>query len=198
MKAQLEAMVEEDKRGEKEDPNYTGRNLFWSEVKIPGANLSDFIKMAAQMWNDLTLEEREAYHERARQIKEKGQGDLLAATMKKMRSTNSGGRPQNASMQFRSQFLSNGFKEAHKEMKREWSELSDEEREKYVKQYEEEKKLYNAQMEEYRAGDAYAGNTRNMKVIRAKIKKIEEEMNKPKIKAHDPYLLFTLDNKVSF
>merc|ERR1712037_654301 len=157
MKAQLEAMVEEDKRGEKEDPNYTGRNLFWSEVKIPGANFSDFIKMATQMWNDMTLEEREDYHERARKINEKGQGDLLAATMKKIKSPNSG-RPVNASMQFRNKFVSVGLKEAHKEFSRQWSELSDEERGKYEKLYEEETKLFNAQMEEYRAGDKYAEN----------------------------------------
>jgi len=196
MTAQLEAMEEEDKRGEKEKSNYHGWFLFCSEVKIPGDTASDFLTKAGQMWNDLTPEEREAYHERARKINEKGQGDLLAATMKKMRSGTSG-RPADASMRFRHKFLSHELKEAHKEMKREWSELSDEERQKYVKQYEMEKKLYNAQMEEYRAGDTYAENKRKGKVIRAKIKKIEEEMNKPKIKARDPYLLFKMDKRES-
>ena len=65
------------------------------------ATLSNFVTKAAQMWNDLTQEEKEAYHERARKINEKGQGDLLA-TMKKMRSEKFG-RPQTASMQFRNQ-----------------------------------------------------------------------------------------------
>merc|ERR1711934_778664 len=125
--------------GEGEDTKYTGIHLFCSEVKIPGATFSDFLTKAGQMWNDLTPEEREAYHERARKINEKGQGDLLAATMKKMRSGTSG-RPQNAYMQFSTSFLSDKLKEANKEMKREWSELSDEERGKYVKQCEEETK----------------------------------------------------------
>jgi len=173
MKAQFKAMQEEDK----EKSSYSGRHLFFSEVQIPGATASNFTTKAGQMWNDLTPEEREAYHERARQINEKGQGDLLAATMKKI---NSYGRPLTASMQFSSSFLSDKLKEAYKEMKREWSELSDEEKGKYVKQYEEETKLFNDQMEEYRAGDNYAGNTRKRNVLRAKIKEIEEELSKPK------------------
>merc|ERR1711935_559173 len=114
--------------------------------------------------------------------------------MKKMRSGKYG-RPQTAYMQFRNPFMSDQLKEAFKEIKREWSELSDEEREKYVKQYEEETKLFNAQLEEYRAGDTYAGNKKNMKVIRAKIKQIEKELNKPKLKAQDPYVLFKMDKR---
>merc|ERR1711934_925308 len=90
MKAQLEAMEEEGKRGEGEKPKYTGWDLFKSEVKIPGATASDFWTKAAQMWNDLTPEEREAYLERARKINEEGHKDLLAATMKKMKSGQSG------------------------------------------------------------------------------------------------------------
>merc|ERR1712210_281075 len=196
MKAQLEAMEEEGKRGEGEKPKYTGLHLFCSEVQIPGATASDFFTKSNKMWNDLTPEEREAYHERARKINEKGQGDLLSATLKKIKSTTSG-RPVNASMQFRHKFLSVGLKEAMKEFSRQWSELSDEERGKYEKLYEEERKLYNAQMEEYRAGDKYAENKRKMKVLKAKIKEIEEEMNKPKLKAHDPYLLFKMDKRES-
>merc|ERR1712037_973041 len=197
MKAQLEAMEEEGKRGEGEKPKYTGLHLFCSEVQIPGATVSDFLTMSNKMWNDLTPEEREAYHERARKINEKGQGDLLSATLKKIKSTTSG-RPVNASMQFRHKFLSVGLKEAFKELKREWSELSEEERGKYVKPYEEERKLYNAQMEEYRAGDKYAENKRKSKVLRAKIKEIEEEMNKPKLFARDSYRLFMMDKKDYF
>merc|ERR1712037_776495 len=114
MKAQLEAMEEEGKRGEGEKPKYTGLHLFYSEFQIQGATVSDFMTKAAQMWNDLTPEEREAYHERARKINEKGQADLLAATMKKMR-TGKSGRPANAPTQFRNKFQSVGLKEAHKE-----------------------------------------------------------------------------------
>merc|ERR1712037_1047438 len=93
MKAQLEAMEEEGKRGEEEKPKYTGLNLFRSEVQIQGASASDFSTKVSQMWNDLTPEEREAYHERARKINEKGQGDLLAATMKKIKTSRISGRP---------------------------------------------------------------------------------------------------------
>merc|ERR1712210_276470 len=119
MKAQFEAMVEEDKRGEKENPHYNGFKLFNSEVQIPDDTSSHFMTKTSQMWNDLTPEEREAYHERARKINEKGQADLLAATMKKMR-TGKSGRPANAPTQFCRKFLSDGLKEAQKEMKREW------------------------------------------------------------------------------
>merc|ERR1719264_2269065 len=105
MKAQFEAMEEDGKRGEEEKTTYTGLHLFYSLVQIPGAAASDFWTKAAQMWNDLTPEEREAYHERAKKVNEKGQKDLLAATMKKIKSTTSG-RPQAASLQFRSKFLS--------------------------------------------------------------------------------------------
>merc|ERR1711935_1239192 len=100
-------------------------------------------------------------------------------------------------MQFRSKFLSDQLKEAHKELSRVWSELSDEKRENYVKQYEEEKKLYNAQMEEYRAGDKYAENKRKIKVLRAKIKEIEEELNKPKRMAAQVLHLFMMDKRES-
>merc|ERR1712210_353235 len=118
-------------------------------------------------------------------------------TMKKIKTSRISGRTVDASMQFRTKFLSVGLKEAHKEFKREWSELSDEEREKYVKPYEEERKLFNAQMEEYRAGDKYAENKRKGKVIKAKIKEIEEEMNKPKRLAARVLDLFMMDKRES-
>merc|ERR1712037_437139 len=197
MKAQFEAMEEEGKRGEGEETTYTGRHLFFSEVQIPGATTtSDFVTKDSQMWNDLTPEEKEAYLERARKINEEGHKDLLAATMKKIKTKNYG-QPVNAATQFRNKFVSVGLKEAYKEIKREWSELSDEERGKYVKPYEEERKLYNAQMEEYRAGDKYAENKRKSKVIKAKIKEIEEEMNKPKCLAAGVFDLFMMDKRES-
>jgi len=194
MKAQWEAMEEGDKRDEKVKHHYSGWPLFCSEVNIAGATACHFMTKAGQMWNDLTPEEREAYHERARKINEKGQRDLLAATMKKRKSGLSG-KPANASTQFCNKFLSDQLKEANKEIKREWSELSDEEREKYVKPSEEETKLFNAQMEEYREGETYAENKRKRKVLKAKIKKIEEEMNKPKLMALNSYQLFLMDKR---
>ena len=194
MKAKFEAMEEEDKSGEKEHPHYHAWSLFISEVQIPDATSSDFTTKASQMWNDLTPEEREAYHERARKINEKGQADLIASTMKKMKSKNYG-LPQPAPLQFRNKFLSDGLKEALKEVKREWSELTDKERENYVKQFEVETKLFNAHREKYRAGDKYAENKRKVKVLRAKIKQIEEDMNKPKLLARNSINLFSMDKR---
>jgi len=191
----LEAMEEEGKRGEQENPKYDGYSLFRSEVQITGATATDFSTKAAQMWNDLTPEERDAYHERARKINEKA--DLLVSTMKKIETSKPSGRPANASVQFCRKFRSERLKEAHKEMKMKWSELSDEEKGKYVKLFEEETKLFNAQMEEYRAGDKYAENIRKMKVLKAKIKEIEEELTKPKFMAPRTYQLFMLEDKES-
>merc|ERR1712150_29176 len=75
---------------------------------------------------------------------------------------------------------------------------SDEEREKYVKPYEVEYQLYQAEMEEYKAGDKYGENKRNWKVIKAKIKEIEEEMNKPILIDQTSYKLFIKRNRDSF
>ena len=70
-------------------------------------------------------------------------------------------------MQFRIQFMADELKEADKELNREWSELSDEEREKYVEPFEVETVLYNAQMNECRAE-----NKRNRKVGKVKNRKM--------------------------
>ena len=158
MRAQLEAMEEENESGDKENFQFNGWNLFHSEVQIGGATRSNF----AKVWNELSQKEKEVYNERARRIKEKGQGDLLASTMKQLKSPQKG-RPANASLQFRNQFQANILKEANKDIGREWSKLSDKEREKYVKPYVVEYQLYKAEMEKYKAGDKYGGNKRNIK-----------------------------------
>ena len=200
IKAKLDALEEEDKIGETEKSPYIGWHLFRSEVQIQGAtatasDLIDFMKMASQMWQDLSPEERDAYKERARKIDEKGQKELLASERK--RHGNSG-RPLDASQHFRHQYMSERMKEAHKEVKREWAELSDEDREVYVKQFEEDTKLYNAWKEEYRAGDMYAGDKRNRKVLKAKIRQIEEDMNKPQFRGgRNPFSLFMVDRRDS-
>ena len=193
MKAQLEAMEEVDKSGDKENSHYDGWDLFRSDFQIPDATISNLGKV----WNELSPEEKEVYNERARKINEKGQGDLLASTVKKFKSSRYG-RPASAPTQFHNQFLSKRLKEAHEDIKREWSELSDEEREKYVKPYEVEYQIYKAEMEEYKAGDKYGENKRNGKVLRAKIKEIEEEMNKPRLTAPTSYSLFRKHNRDSF
>ena len=197
IKAKLDALEEEDKIGETEKSPYIGWRLFRSEVQIQGATAFDFVTMANQMWHDLTPEKRKSYNERARMINEKGQKEFFASEKKR---PSCSGRPLNASMQFRNQYLSDRMKEAFMEFKREWDELSDEDRGVYVKQYEEEIRLYNAQKEEYRAGDTYAGDKRNIKVLNAKIKLIEEDMNKPLFMGggyRRSYNLFVVDKKDS-
>ena len=104
------------------------------------------------------------------------------------------GRPITGHMRFRHQFMS-GYLKA-KDFGREWAELSDEEKERrYVEPYEAEIKVYNTQMEEYRAGDMYATNKRKKVVLRARIKKIEQVMNRPKLLAHEPFRLFCFEKK---
>ena len=71
-----------------------------------------------------------------------------------------------------------------------------EERVVYVKQHEEETKRYNAQKEEYRSGDTYAVEKRNKKVLKAKIRQIEEDMNKPLfVGGIHPFCLFMVEKR---
>ena len=193
LRAQLEAMDEEDKISNKEKSNYTGQNLFYSEVQIPGAS-GDFIKMAHKMWKDLSPEEKKVYNERARMINEKGQRKIFTSTIKKMMNNRG---PTNPYRIFISQILSKRQKEAHFDIRMEWSELSDEEKEKYVKQYEVENQLYKSEMEEYKARDTYGESKRNLKVIKAKIKQTEEDMQKPQLLAYSVFQLFLEDKKES-
>ena len=94
IRAQFEAMEVEDKGGNKENSQYNGFHLFSSEVQISGASsVSNYVKM----WNDLSPEEKEIYNERARKIKQKGQGALLASTIKKF---GRNGPPRSALLQF--------------------------------------------------------------------------------------------------
>ena len=194
MEAQLEAIEGEGKSSEKEKYGYIGWYLFQSEIQVSGAtDSSTHTKMAGQLWHDLTPDEREVYNERARKIKQKGQKEILASV--RMRNKNFG-KP-NASMQFRREYMSGRLKEVSEELKREWTELSDEERGVYVNQYQEDLKLYFAQKEEYRSGDKYAENQRNKKVLRAKIKEIEESMNKPQfVRGYNAYHIFLGEKSV--
>ena len=98
-----------------------------------------------------------------------------------------------AYIQFSRVLVSDRLKKVHVEAREEWSELSDEEKEKYVRQYEVEHKLYSAQMEEYREGGKYEENRRRIKVLRAKIKEVEEGMSKPKGIASNAFTLFLKD-----
>jgi len=190
----ISEMGEGDKSGGKDNRSFNGRLLFTSEVQIPGASF-DFIAKALKMWNELTPEEKEVYNERARKIIEEGQGNLLKSTKKRVKSY---GRPKTAYIEFASKFVSQTMKEAHIDMMRKWSELSDEEKEKYVKASEEEFEDYNAQMEKYKGGEKFTEDKRNKKVLMGKIKEIEEELEKPKLSASSGYAIFIREKREYF
>ena len=187
-------MEEGDQSGGKGNRSFNGRMLFTSEVQIPGASF-DFIVKALKMWNELTPEEKEVYNERARKINEEGQGNLLKSTIKNVKSH---GRPKTAYIEFASKFVSQTMKEAHSDMMRKWSELSDEEKEKYVKASEEEFEAYNAQLQKYKRGEKFTEDKRNRKVLVDKIKEIEEEMKMPKLLASSGYAIFIKEKREYF
>ena len=192
IKAQFESIMEEENSNGIKRSTYSGVHLFKSEVSIQGVTaIHHHNAKAIQMWNDMTQEEREAYNERAREIKEDGL-DLD----KDMKRYPNSGMPQSPYNRFRNQYVSPRLKELHRELKREWEELSDEERTVYMKHYEEEARCYNAQKEEYRSGDTYTRKKRNKKVLKAKIRQIEEDMNKPQlVGGWSPYTLFHVEKK---
>ena len=151
------------------------------------------------MWMELTPEEKEVYNERARKINEEGQGNLLKSTVKYLKSKGSCyGRPKTAFNEFTSKILSQRLKAACGEIMKEWHELSAVGKEKYEKLYEEEFKAYNLQMEKYKGGEKFTENKRNRKVLMAKIKVMEEEMEKPKLLASTSFLLFGKENREHF
>ena len=190
----LQAMEEEDERGGKVKQRFYGKLLFQSEVQIPGAS-SDFLAKASKMWNELTSQEREVYNERARKMNGEGQGDLLKSTLKQVRSR---GKPRAAYLEFLSKIMPQKMKVAHNEIMREWSELSDEEKEKYVKASEEEFESYNAQLQKYKGGEKFTEDKRNRKVLMGKIKEIEEEMEMPKLLASSGYAIFIKEKREYF
>ena len=192
METQLEAIEEKGNSSETEKYRYIGWDLFKSEVQIPSTTTSAFTKWA-RLWHDLTPDEREVYNDRARKIKEMGQKKILASERKRSKRF---GRPVTAAMQFRTEYMSGRLKEASKELKREWAELRDEDRAVYVKQFQENLKIYIAQKEEYRSGDKYAENQRNKNVLTRKIREIEEGMNNPQfLGRRSPFHLFTVEKK---
>ena len=125
---------------------------------------------------------------------------MLKSTVKYLKSSkgNNSGRPKTAYNEFTSKILSQRLKAACGEIMKEWYELSDEGKENYVRPYEEELKAYNAQMEKYKGGEKFTENKRNRKVLMAKIKEIEEEMEKPKLLASNSFLLFRKENRGHF
>ena len=137
-KASMTSVLEALEGNPPENSRYTGFDLFRSEVKVPSNLLVNFLPFAANKWNDLSPEEREAYNERALEIKEKGQNELLSLTLQGLKM----GRPISGNIRFRNEYLSSKLKGL--DLGKEWAELSDEEKDEYHKPY-------TADMERFRA-----------------------------------------------
>jgi len=180
---------EEEKRPFVEKCEAAKENLL-SEVALIKAQLEAM--GADKRWADLSLEERVSYTPEEMQIRDNGQGELLALTLKRMK-TMKARNPKSSLMEFRNQVMSERLPQMHKEFKREWAELSDKEKEAYRKSYEADLKCYNAKMEEYKAESKYSENQKNVKSIKGQIRQIEKEMNKPKLLARNSLWVFRLE-----
>ena len=143
--------------------------------------VSELHKEGAKRWKEMSEEAKRPYVERYENAKEswiaeKAQMEAQFEAIEDKRDEKENSRYNGSTlfytelqiqMQFRIQFMADELKEADKELNREWSELSEEERGKYVKPFEVETVLYNAQMDECRAE-----NKRNRKVGKVKNRKM--------------------------
>ena len=189
IKSRLQAMEVVDNRGETKN-HYSGFCLFRSEVQVPSDPLLDFVSMTALEWNELSPEEREAYNERAREMNGKGQGELISTTLHNINGRKKWARPVSASLRFRNEFLSTKLRENMQKAAKEWAELSVEERDQYVKPFMADLDCYRAEMVKYKAGKEYVENKRKRAVVKASIRKIEEELNMPRLLAGNVFHLF--------
>ena len=179
--AQLKA-VKESKIGYKRN----GYHLFNSEAQVsfdPNQNRGIIV---VEMWNDLTEEERNAYSERAKDLNEKGQEEMVEAAMKKVKK---GFRLSPYSL-FVKQSLPETMKARHKELRIEWEGLNKEERRPFTEGYEEERQQYLTMLEEYKEGAEFKERKKAVSIMKAKIKKLENEMNKPKLGPTNPLMFY--------
>ena len=189
IKSRLQAMEEADNRGETKN-SYNGFCLFRSEIQVPSDPLLDFVSMTALKWKELSPEEREAYNERAREMNSKGQGELISTTLQNINGRKKWARPVSPFHRFRMELVSTKLRENMKKLGKEWSELSVEERDQYVKPYMADLDCFRAEMVKYKAGKEYVENKRKRAVVKASIRKIEEELNMPRLLAGNVFHLF--------
>ena len=193
IKSRLEDMQEEHNTKKR----YDGFMLFRSEVQVPSDPLLDFCSMASQKWNELSPEEREAYHERAKEMNEKGQVELLSTTLGSLKRKFSS-RPIYASMRFRNKIISAKWRESYREVTKEWAELSVEERDQYYKPYVEDLERYRAEKAKYKDDKVYTENKRNRAVVKANIRRLEEALNMPRLVAGNVFHLFWSEKRETF
>ena len=181
--AQLKAL----KEGDKIFDSNAGFILFSTEAQVPyDPNYHRTIKVA-EMWKHLTEEERNAYKERANDLKEKGQEQFVEAAMKKVAKGFAYLSPYHL---FRCKSVPEVMKARSKELRIEWEGLSKEEKSPYTDGYEEERQQYLTKLEEYKEGAEFKERKKAVSVIKAKIKKLEEEMNKPKLRLPNTFILY--------
>ena len=180
-KASMTSVLEALEGNPPENSRYSGFDLFRSEVKVPSNLLVNFLPVAAKKWNDLSPEERESFNERALEIKEKGQNELLSLTLQGLKM----GRPISGNIRFRNEYLSSKLKGL--DLGKEWAELSDEEKDEYHKPYTADMERFRAEKLKYKKTGK---NRRNLRNIKASIKQIEQEMNFPASVAGNAFHLF--------
>ena len=172
--AQLKALKKSVKMSGVHNSGYA---LFLSEAQIPYDPDQNFSSKVAKMWKDLKQEERNAYNERAKDLFEKGQEELVESAMKKIEKRFN----QTPYILFIKQSLPETLKASNKEIRIEWERLNKEEKSPYTEGYEKEMQEYHAKIGEYKEGAEFKKRKKAVSIIKAKIKKLENEMNKPKL-----------------
>ena len=196
IKSGLEAMEKVDNRGS----HFNGFDLFRSVVPLQVTSDREdenVVSIAAKKWNELSPDERETYSERAKEMNEKGQEELLASTIQSLEKyKNVAGRPRNAHLRFRNEFMSTKLKENYEGLRREWAELCDEEKDQYLKPWKVDLERFKAESVKYKNGQEYIENKRNRTVNKAHIRQLEQELNIPKLSAGNVIHLFWTEKKV--
>merc|ERR1719367_550364 len=82
-----------------------------------------------------------------------------------------------------------------KEVWIEWEGLSNGEKSAYTERYEEERQQYHTKIEEYKEGPEFKERKKAVSIIMAKVKKLEKEMNKPKLGLINSYSLYMKEMK---
>ena len=187
MLAQIKAIKESGKF----DSRKLGYTMFISEAQIPYDPIQYRLNKASEMWRELTEEERTTYQERAKDLNEKGLEELEEAAMKKMAKR----FLWDPYRVFLKQSDHETMKGKSKEARLEWEGLSNDEKRAYTERYEEERQQYHTKIEEYKEGTEFKEQKKAVSIIKAKIKKLEKEMNKPKRGVNNSYSLYMKEMK---
>merc|ERR1712218_259990 len=116
------------------------------------------------------------YAERAKDLNDKAVEEMVEAAMKKVGE----GFILKPFHLFQKQALPEVMTARHKELRIEWNGLSKEEKSPFTEGYDEEMQQYHTKIEEYKEGAEFKERRKAVSIIKAKIKKLENEMDKPK------------------